>query len=64
MKNKLARLRKKYRVTQKELAQNLSVTRQTISVIENGHYCPTLTLAFKIARFFDVPIEDIFIYEE
>ncbi|AHF80885.1 MULTISPECIES: helix-turn-helix transcriptional regulator [Thermococcus] len=63
MKNKLRELREARGLTQEELAKILGVTRQTIIAIEKGKYDPSLRLAFKIARFFGVKIEDIFIYE-
>ncbi|WP_175059663.1 helix-turn-helix transcriptional regulator [Thermococcus sp. 2319x1] len=63
MKNRLRELREKRGLTQEELAKALGVTRQTIIAIEKGKYDPSLRLAFKIARFFNVRIEDIFIYE-
>jgi len=53
-----------YNLSQEELARKLGVTRQTIIAIEKGKYDPSLKLAFKIAKFFNVKIEDIFIYEE
>jgi putative transcriptional regulator len=52
-----------YDLTQAELAKKLDVTRATINAIENQRYDPSLKLAFQIARFFNVPIEEIFIYE-
>jgi len=63
MKNHLRELREAKGLTQEELAKALGVTRQTIIAIEKGKYDPSLKLAFKIARFFGVKIEDIFIYE-
>jgi putative transcriptional regulator len=63
MKNRLRELREAKGLTQEELAKALGVTRQTIIAIEKGKYDPSLRLAFKIARFFGVKIEDIFIYE-
>jgi len=63
VKNKLRELRETRGLTQEELAKILGVTRQTIIAIEKGKYDPSLRLAFKIARFFGVKIEDIFIYE-
>ncbi|NJE08045.1 transcriptional regulator [Thermococcus sp. M39] len=63
MKNHLRELREARGLTQEELAKILGVTRQTIIAIEKGKYDPSLKLAFKIARFFGVKIEDIFIYE-
>lgn len=51
-------------IKQEELAAALEVSRQTIGSLENGRYNPSITLAFKLARYFDMSIEDIFIYEE
>ncbi len=64
MKNRLRELREEKGLTQEELARVLSVTRQTIIAIERGKYDPSLRLAFKIARFFNKLIEEIFIYED
>ncbi len=64
MKNKIATLRKAKKETQEELAIAVGVTRQTIISIENGRYVASLPLAFKIARHFNLAIEDIFIFEE
>ncbi|NJE29717.1 transcriptional regulator [Thermococcus sp. 18S1] len=64
MKNRLRELREELGITQEELAKALGVTRQTIIAIEKGRYDPSLRLAFKIARFFNKSIEEIFIYEE
>jgi len=64
MKNRLEELRKKSGITQEILADRLEVSRQTINSLENGRYNPSIQLAFKLARFFNVPIEDLFIYEE
>ena len=50
-------------MTQKDLAQKVGVTRQTIVAIENAKYAPTLELAFRIARAFDKPLEEVFIYD-
>jgi len=61
MKNKLRELRKERNLTQEELARILGVTRQTIIAIENNKYDPTLRLALKIARFFSVSVEEIFV---
>lgn len=49
-------------LTQEHLAESLGVSRQTIIAIENDKYLPSLTLAFKIAAFFNVKIEDVFFY--
>ena len=64
MKNRLEEIRKSRGMKQEELAEALSVSRQTIGSLENGRYNPSIILAFKIARYFDLNIEDIFIYEE
>lgn len=61
MKNNLKVYRAIENLTQQELANELKVTRQTIIAIENNKYDPSLNLAFKIAKHFDVKIEDIFI---
>lgn len=64
MKNRLEEIRKEQGIKQEELAAALEVSRQTIGSLENGRYNPSITLAFKLARYFDMSIEDIFIYEE
>ena len=64
MKNRLEELRKECGIKQEELAAALEVSRQTIGSLENGRYNPSITLAFKLARYFNLSIEDIFIYEE
>ena len=64
MKNHLEKIRKQRDITQEALAVALEVSRQTISSLESGRYNPSILLAFKIARFFDMSIEEIFIYEE
>ena len=64
MKNRLEEIRKGRGITQEELAAALEVSRQTIGSLENGRYNPSILLAFKLARYFDMKIEDIFIYEE
>ena len=63
MKNRLGEIRKERGVKQDELAEILEVSRQTISSLENGKYNPSILLAFKIARYFNMSIEEIFIYE-
>ena len=57
-------MRKLRGITQEELADHLEVSRQTVGSLENGRYNPSITLAFKIARFFGTSIEEIFIYED
>lgn len=64
MKNKLEELRKNCGISQEDLAKALEVSRQTIGSLENGRYNPSIQLAFKIARYFNMSIEDVFIYEE
>ena len=64
MKNRLEALRKSHGVSQEELAADLEVSRQTIGSLEHGRYNPSIILAFKLARYFNTTIEDIFIYEE
>ena len=60
MKNRLKVLRAENDWTQAQLARELDVSRQTVNAIETGKYDPSLPLAFKMARLFDQPIEDIF----
>jgi len=65
VKNQIRRLRfENGEMTQQQLADKVGVTRQTIIAIEAGKYAPSLPLAFKIARTFGLPIEDIFQYED
>ena len=63
VKNRIEELRKAEGLTQEELADRLEVSRQTIGSLENGRYNPSILLAFRIAVFFGISIEDIFIYE-
>lgn len=64
VKNRLEEIRKLRGIKQEELASALEVSRQTIGSLENGRYNPSIILAFKIARYFDMGLEEIFIYEE
>jgi putative transcriptional regulator len=64
MKNRIKVFRAMHDLTQEGLANELGVTRQTILAIEKGKYDPSLDLAFKIAKYFDVKIEEVFIYGE
>lgn len=64
MKNRLEEIRKQRGIRQEDLAEILEVSRQTIGSLENGRYNPSINLAFKIARYFKMSVEDIFIYEE
>ena len=60
MKNRLEALRKERSIRQEDLAQALGVSRQTVISLEKGKYNPSLALAFKLARYFALRIEDIF----
>ena len=60
MKNKLEALRKEKGIRQEDLAQALGVSRQTVISLEKGKYNPSLALAFRLARYFAMPIEEIF----
>lgn len=64
MKNRLEEIRKQKGIKQEDLALALEVSRQTIGSLENGRYNPSILLAYKIARYFNMSIEEIFIYEE
>jgi len=64
MRNRLEALRRERGIRQEELAAALEVSRQTIGSLENGRYNPSILLAFKIAKYFGVRIEDVFIFEE
>ena len=64
MENNLRVLRAVKEISQEQLAQELGVTRQTIHAVETGKYNPSLDLAFKMARYFEKRIEEIFIYED
>lgn len=64
MKNHLEELRRQKELSQEEFGKQMGVSRQTIISLEKGKYNPSLELAFKIAEFFQLKIEDIFIYKE
>ena len=64
MDNRISALRKARRISQAELADAVGVTRQTIISLESGRYNASLLLAHKIARYFDLTIEDVFLFEE
>jgi putative transcriptional regulator len=63
MKNRIRMYRAMHEITQETLAQDLGVTRQTILAIEKGKYDPSLLLAYKIARYFDVSIDEMFLLD-
>ncbi|MBQ4089486.1 MAG: helix-turn-helix transcriptional regulator [Clostridia bacterium] len=64
MKTHIRELRKARRITQEELAESVGTTRQTITSIEVGKYTASLPLAYKIARFFDLTIEEVFDFSD
>ena len=64
MKNRIEEIRKEKGIRQDELAKSMGVSRQTISSLENGRYNPSIMLAYKIAKYFGLTIEDVFIFEE
>ncbi|MGI6545636.1 MAG: helix-turn-helix transcriptional regulator [Fastidiosipilaceae bacterium] len=64
METRIASLRKERKLSQEELALAVGVTRQTITSIETGKYTASLPLAFKIAYYFGLPIEDVFDFSE
>ena len=64
MKNKVEQLRKERGLSQDEFAKMLRVSRQTISSIETGKYNPSIFLAYKIAKYFEMTIEEVFIFDE
>ncbi len=64
MKNRIEELRSSRGIVQEEFARQLGVSRQTISSLENGRYNPSIQLAHKIAVFFELSIEEVFIFEE
>jgi len=64
LKTRIAQLRKERKITQEELAKAVGVTRQTITSIEVGKYTASLVLAYKIARYFDMTIEEVFDFSE
>lgn len=64
MKNKIEVIRKEKGILQEEFARAMGVSRQTISSLENGRYNPSILLAHKIAVFFGMTIEEVFIFEE
>lgn len=64
MKNRIEEIRSERGIRQEEFARQMGVSRQTISSLENGRYNPSILLAWKIAKFFGMTIEDVFIFEE
>ena len=64
MKNKIESIRKELGILQDEFAKAMGVSRQTISSLENGRYNPSIMLAYKIAKFFGLTIEEVFDFSE
>ncbi|MBQ5865220.1 MAG: helix-turn-helix transcriptional regulator [Oscillospiraceae bacterium] len=64
MKNRIEEIRKERGIRQEEFAKMMGVSRQTISSLETGRYNPSIFLAYKIAKFFEMTIEEVFIFEE
>ena len=64
MKNRIESIRRERGILQEEFARSMGVSRQTISSLENGRYNPSILLAHKIARYFGMTIEDVFIFDE
>ena len=64
MKNNLKKLRESKGLSQEKLGNILGVSRQTINSVENGKFDPSLTLAIKLTKFFDEPIDSIFEYQD
>ena len=64
MKNRIEAIRKERGIRQEEFARSMGVSRQTISSLENGRYNPSILLAHKIAKYFGMTIEDVFIFDE
>ena len=64
MKNRIEQIRKEKGIRQDEFARLMGVSRQTISSLETGRYNPSIFLAYKIAKYFDMAIEEVFIFEE
>lgn len=64
MKNRIEEIRKARGIRQEDFAKTMGVSRQTISSLENGRYNPSIFLAYKIARYFEMTIEEVFIFDE
>ena len=64
MKNRVEEIRKEKGIRQEDFAKAMGVSRQTISSLETGRYNPSINLAYKIAKYFGMIIEEVFIFEE
>ena len=64
MHNRIEAIRKERGIRQEDFARAMGVSRQTISSLETGRYNPSILLAYKIAKYFDMTIEEVFLFEE
>ena len=64
MKKRMEEIIKEKGIRQEEFAKSMGVSRQTISSLENGRYNPSIMLAYKIAKYFEMTIEEVFVFEE
>lgn len=64
MKNKIEAIRKEQGIRQEDFAKAMGVSRQTISSLENGRYNPSILLAYRIAKYFEMTIEQVFCFED
>ena len=64
LKNRIENIRKEKNIRQEDFAKAMGVSRQTISSLENGRYNPSILLAYKIAKYFEMTIEEVFLFEE
>ncbi len=64
MKNRLEEMRNRRGIKQEELAEALEISRQTVSSLENGRYNPSILLAFRLARYFGMRVEELFLMDE
>ena len=64
MENRIEEIRKEKGIRQEDFAKSMGVSRQTISALENGRYNPSILLAYKIAHYFGMTIEEVFCFEE
>jgi len=62
--NHLAKLRSKQKISQQQLAEAIGVSRKTISTVETGRFTPSVVIALKLARYFELPVEKIFELED
>ncbi|MFT6835642.1 MAG: putative transcriptional regulator [Francisellaceae bacterium] len=62
--NNIAKLRSKRKVSQQQLADLIGVSRKTISTVETGRFTPSVVIALRLARYFEIPVESIFVLDE